>query len=132
MSVPPLSDIDFKNNMAWAWTTLKMVHLKTSESFLSGSKKVLFYIADLPKLLKVDTLGSDIVESKRVIRSKFITMQKLECKHLFRTNLRLNPKIRFLVRYISQNIPLTITPVKSTELFQNWMQEMAFNPVAIC
>ena len=109
-----------------------MIHLKTSESFLYGLMKVLFYIADLPKLLKVDTLGLVIVESKRVIQSKFTMMQKLECKHLFRTNLRLNPKIRFLVQYTFQNIQVIIIPVKSTELFRNWMQEMVFNLADAC
>ena len=29
MSDPPLSDIDFKNKMAWVWTTLKRTTFKS-------------------------------------------------------------------------------------------------------
>ena len=43
MSDPTLSDIDFKNKMAWAWTTLKPFHLNmVSVSFSYGVSEGVF------------------------------------------------------------------------------------------
>ena len=41
MSDPPLSDIDFKNKMAWVWTTLEPDHIlwENSEVNFRGAKR---------------------------------------------------------------------------------------------
>ena len=43
MSEPPLSDVDFKNKMAWVWTILKMLVTETvAKKYVTNMTKTQF------------------------------------------------------------------------------------------